>query len=122
MLFPQVSLVREIGAAISAFVVGAAVGLGCYKTLNRLSEKGRVGRFVAQFCSWWLGIGAGIAAAVAVGGAYVFAGPVRGVWITDPITLRQGVGTAGAMALAYSLFGLSTPVSRHQEPRSRSDV
>ena len=122
MLYPEVSALREVGAVLAAFAVGAPVGLVCYRRLERLSEKGRAGRFVAQFCAWWLGLGAGIAAAVAVGGVYVLAGPVRGVWITDPITLSEAIGISGAMAMLYSLFGLFAPAKPHKDSSSRPDV
>jgi hypothetical protein len=122
MLYPEVSALREIGAMLAAFAVGAPVGLVCYRRLERLSEKGRAGRFVAQFCAWWLGLGAGIAAAVAVAGVYVFAGLVHGVWVTDPLTLAEGLGISGGMAMLYSLFGLFPPATRHEDSSSRPDV
>ena len=109
-MLSDVSSGRQIGAAAAAFVVGVPLGLYCYHRLAPLAARSRPGRFVAQFISWWLAIGAGLAVAAAVGTPYVFTGPVRGGgYLSDPITVPGGILVTTIIALAFSLFGIGSP-------------
>lgn len=110
-MLSEVSSVRQVGAVATAFMVGVPLGLYCYHHLAALRARSRAGRFVAQFVSWWLGIGAGLAAAVAVGTPHVLTGPVRGGgYISDPITLPDGILVTTIVALVFSLLGIASPL------------
>lgn len=114
LLYPEVPAAKQAATIARAFVVGATVGDGCYALLGRL-RRSRSGRSVAQVWAWWVGLSAGLGAAVAVAGPYVLAGRTRrGGWNTDPLTFRQVLVIAGVMAVGYALFGLRAPLDEPQ--------
>jgi hypothetical protein len=71
--YPEVSTARQLAAAAMAFPVGAAIGLSVYHLLGGLRRTGAIGAFLARWWGWYSGLVAGLTAAVAIAGPYMFA-------------------------------------------------
>jgi ABC-type amino acid transport system permease subunit len=107
MLYPRPIPEREVTGAVTAFVIGIAVGYGMYWALGSLEQRGRLVKLVIRWLSWYVAIASGMTVLVGIAGPYVFAGPIRfGGYDDQPITRSELIWTPAIMALAYTLISM----------------
>ena len=101
-MYPEPSAPAKVLGLVASFPVGGLVGGLTYWALGAFRRVGAFPAFLARWWAWYVGLLAGLGTAVAIAGPYLLAGPTRGGFISDPITVGEAVGLTGVMSFLYA--------------------
>jgi uncharacterized membrane protein len=105
MLYPQPSDAREFAAFATALPAAGLAAGAMFYLLRPLRRGGLIARFIARVAIIGMLYTTLQVVAVAIGGPYIFAGPMRGGgWRTDPTSGREILGSGLALGVIGALL------------------